>query len=748
MVLFMIYKFIFLAIFAGDGNLQDVVAGPQQPLEQTQVDSAPINPPKEVDIFDEFDIDAPFDERMDIGVDWPTQLETDSETNDRRRSDDNAPLNDIIRQDNNLSSQSADASQNDIQHVENSDNLTIADENAIADVIAETLTDEGRQEALKFDNDIPIIAEQNQNDIDIVNLGSEQRYSIVFSGLEDIDAGRVIARFNALSALLTNSGESANGSQILRRSKTDVDLLERLLRLEGYYDNLVEYSFQNNQPNELSNADIKVILTISLGPQYRFSSINLPGIEASDEADFLRDALSLTRGDAVEQDAIVDGRIRLQNRLLENGYAFGNVGEADLLIDHARREGDLTIAVTPERKYRFGRILTSPDAPFSGKHLENIARFEQGDIFKQSNIADLRQAIFGTSLASNIVITPVPSASNPDQVDLNVKLGPAPPRTVAGQLGFNTGEGFRSEASWEHRNFFPPEGAINVAAILGTREQALGLTFRRNNFQGRDRVLTATFAARNQNLNAFNARSINFGIGYERRTTLIFQKKWTWNAGIEYALSDEEAVFDIVESRELFNILALPAGITYDGSDDLLDPRKGFRLSARVAPEFSVGVADIAYFKSQIDGSAYQPIHENLTLAGRIRLGSITGAQTQSIAPSRRNFAGGGSSVRGFGFQDIGPLDINGNPTGGRGLAELALEARYRIGVFGIVPFVDAGSITNNAYPDFSDLRFAAGLGLRYYTSFGPVRFDVGTPLNRREGESLLAVAISLGQAF
>ncbi len=742
----MIWDIILLSTLANYNVAQDGAIKTKQPIEQAveanlgdrSSDPDEVSPDnisnddKSQDtIFDDFDIDAPFDESLDIGVDWPDQDKAESANNveQKKASDPLAKENISAKK------------EGEVDSLANSED--IGEERV-------TASDQSRLESLEFDDDISDVAEQgrfNDNFIELNNDG-EQNYNIFFSGLEDIKSERLLERFNALSALRTSSNRSANGSQILRRARTDIALMERLLRLEGYYDNLVEYNIQNNQQDDLSNANINVILEVLAGPQYQFGSVNLTGLEASEDADFLRDAVNISRGDAVQQDAIIDGKLRLQERLLENGYAFGIVGEPDLLIDHARREGDLTLAVTPDRKYRFGRILTAPDAILSGKHLENIARFDQGDIFKQSNIIDLRQAIFATSLASNITLTPVQSSSNPDQVDLNVELDPAPPRTIAGQLGFNTGEGFRIEASWEHRNFFPPEGAINIAGILGTREQAIGLTFRRNNFKGRDRVLTATFAARNQDLNAFDARSINIGIGYERKTTLIFQKKWTWNAGVEYALSDERAIFNNAVSRELFNIVALPAGVNYDGSDDLLDPRRGFRLSARIAPEFSVGVADIAYFKAQIDGSAYQPVNERLTLAGRIRLGSITGAQTASIAPSRRNFAGGGSSVRGFGFQDIGPLDSNGNPTGGRGLAEFALEARYRIGAFGIVPFIDAGNISNSAFPDFDDLRFAAGVGLRYYTSFGPVRVDVGTPFNRRPGESVLAVAISLGQAF
>ena len=134
--------------------------------------------------------------------------------------------------------------------------------------------------------------------------------------------------------------------------------------------------------------------------------------------------------------------------------------------------------------------------------------------------------------------------------------------------------------------------------------------------------------------------------------------------------------------------------------------------------------------------------------AGRIRLGTIFGASRDAIAPSRRFYAGGGGSVRGYGYQELGPRDANGDPIGGRSLAEFALETRIRFGNFGVVPFFDGGTLSTGSTPDITHWQFGTGIGARYYSSFGPIRIDLGTPLNRRRGDSRIAVTVSLGQAF
>ena len=79
---------------------------------------------------------------------------------------------------------------------------------------------------------------------------------------------------------------------------------------------------------------------------------------------------------------------------------------------------------------------------------------------------------------------------------------------------------------------------------------------------------------------------------------------------------------------------------------------------------------------------------------------------------------------------------------------EVAAEVRYRFGNFGVVGFVDAGQVYESSTPDFSGLRYGAGVGGRYYTNFGPLRLDIAMPLDRQAGESAFAVYISIGQAF
>ncbi len=209
-----------------------------------------------------------------------------------------------------------------------------------------------------------------------------------------------------------------------------------------------------------------------------------------------------------------------------------------------------------------------------------------------------------------------------------------------------------------------------------------------------------------------------------------------------------------IKDTRTFLIAALPLSLGYDGSDSLLDPTRGFRLSGRISPEY-LGARRQVHLCARPDRRERLPsrLATASSLAGRIRLGTIVGAGAFDIAPSRRFYSGGGGSVRGYGYQQLGPKDVDGDPIGGRGLAEFALEARIRLkqfgGNFGVVPFFDGGSLTHRGAARLQATGASPpGVGVRYYSSFGPIRIDVGVPLNRQKGDGPFAVTVSLGQAF
>ena len=563
-----------------------------------------------------------------------------------------------------------------------------------------------------------------------------------------IDLDVLLADFRKQSALEEERKDPANAAQIGRRAGADAELLAQLLRSQGYYDAMVE------PRTEEAAGQLRVVLAADPGQQYRFATVELPGLEqAGPEAEKLRDTFNVKPGDPVIAADVIASGVALTQALGEQGYAEARIGEQDIEVNHQTRLATLTLPVKPGPIARFGTIRVSGSPPFGAKHLATIARFKRGDPFQRSKVDDLRRALIATTLVANAEIQVVPVQGG-RVVDLMVRLEPAPSHTIAGELGYGTGQGARVEASWTDRNFLNPEGALTLRGIAGTNEQLVGVQFRRANFMQRDQVLNMQLSASHQEFDAYEANTVLLAANIERQSNFIWHKKWTWSYGGEWLATDERGVFSSagIKDTRTFLIVAAPLSLGYDGSDSLLDPSRGFRLNLRLSPELSSHGGEFIYARGQFDASAYHPISDRVVGAARVRVGTIFGAGAFDLAPSRRFYSGGGGSVRGYGYQQLGPKDADGDPIGGRGLIEFGTEARIRLksfgGNFGLVPFFDGGSLSTETLPDFRNWRFAAGIGVRYYSSFGPIRVDLGFPLNRQKGDGRLAVTVSLGQAF
>ena len=574
-------------------------------------------------------------------------------------------------------------------------------------------------------------------------------YTLEIRGLEGVgDSAAILATFRQQSALEADRRKSANTAQVSRRARADSELLGEILRSQGYYDAIVEPRIRG------SSDELQVSLEADPGAQYRFASVELPGLEAAgEEYEKLRDAFAVKKGDPVIAEEVIAAGVALDQALGQEGFATAEIGEQYIVVNHQTHLATLSLPVEPGPVAQFGEIRVSGEPPFDADHVGVIARFKEGDRFRRARVDDLRRALIATTLVANAQVILVPREDG-RIVDVDVKLEPAPSHTIAGELGYGTGQGARLEASWTDRNFLNPEGALTLRGVAGTKEQLLGVAFRRSNFRRRDQVLNLIASVSNQEFDAYRAKTALLGAYLERQSNFIWHKRWTYTAGAELLATDERGAYSSagVKSTKTFLIAAAPLSLGYDDSDSLLDPTRGFRLLGRVSPEINAHGGSHIYGRMQFDASVYHPVSERIVAAGRIRVGTIVGAGTFDLAPSRRFYSGGGGSVRGYGYQQLGPKDEDGDPIGGRGLAEFGLEARIRLerfgGNFGIVPFLDGGTLSEKTMPDFSDWRFAAGLGVRYYSSFGPIRIDVGVPLNREKGDGLVAVTVSLGQAF
>ncbi len=589
------------------------------------------------------------------------------------------------------------------------------------------------------------------------------RYRVVVEGLQPTG---LEATFRRLSALHRGQNRPATAAQIASRARTDEELMKRLLFSEGWYGATVEVVADIAQApdseaiGEAADGRAEVRIRVVPGERYSWREIVLDLIP-SDRPE-LAAGFGLEVGDPIRAIDVEEAEGALLRRLNGLGYPFAEIGVRDVVLDQEAPTGTYLLTGDLGPLGVFGPIRMSGFKPFDERHAEVIARFRPGQPYDARLVDDLRRALIATQQFGGVTVTPVDTGVREGDAavtEIRIDGTRGPHRLLAGQIGFANEEGFRAEGTWRHRSFLQPEGMLTARAVLGTEEQRARAELLMGNWRQRDRTLGFVADLANLSPPAYNAQTFALVAEIERTSTPIWQKRWTWSVGFGLGASreqqralpeprdpDSDPGFDVLRN---FLFITIPGRIAYDRSNDLLDPTTGYRLGLEVNPEVSrEGSRVETYARMFADGSVYQGIGDKLVLAGRLRLGSIVGADLFAIAPTRRLYAGGGGSVRGFDFQGVGEKALNGRPIGGRGLFEASTEVRYRFGDFGVVGFVDAGSVNSSSVPSLEGTRFGVGVGGRYYTTFGPIRIDVARAINRGPLDPTFALYISIGQAF
>ncbi|WP_429274674.1 autotransporter assembly complex protein TamA [Novosphingobium gossypii] len=594
------------------------------------------------------------------------------------------------------------------------------------------------------------IAEDNADDEKDVQV----RYRLQLKGLELADKetdSDLASVFNSASALKKGNGKAANTAMVAARLTEDSQLMETVLASEGWYSPQVRTRM--DPPSDAQDPTLNAVIQVNPGKRYAFSEINVKA-DPTVPSTLIADNFPLKVGEPIVAERVQGAEARVAVALPENGYPFAELGDRDILLDQDEGTGVYTLPITVGPRGRFGGFTTDGDLAFDADHVQVLARFKRGELYDSRKVDDLRKALVATSLFSSVSVEPQKSGEDAGDgtqyVNLHVKQDAGPPRTIAGSVGYAAGEGITAQATWTHRNMFPPEGALIAHAIAGTRQQGAGVTFRRSNAGKRDRTFELVAEAFHNDYDAYSAYTGRIAARIARDSTPIWQKRYTYAFGVEM-LGTAETDYDAAtggRKRRTYYVAGLNGQVGFDTSDDLLNPTKGYRLTALVQPEATVRGGFDPYVRARLDASTYVPLGDSFVLAGRVRLGTIQGAGLFDIAPSRRLYAGGGGSVRGYAYQALGEQAPDGNPVGGRSLNEGSVEARYRFGNYGVVAFVDAGQAYRETMPQFNDLRYGVGIGGRFYTNFGPMRLDVATPINRRPGEARLNIYVSIGQAF
>ena len=554
--------------------------------------------------------------------------------------------------------------------------------------------------------------------------------------IEGLDAAGLDATARGIAETVTRRDERPRSlTHLRRRAERDRARLLELLRGEAYYAAEVEVRIERDAE------PVRVLLLAAPGPRYRLGAVTFTARPAGTPApDWpAPEAVGLGAGNFATAGALLDATGQLLTHLRANGYPFPEERNRRVVVDHAVPEVRAEYLIAPGPRAGYGPLRIEGLETVRPEVIEKRVPWKPGETYEDSALGRFTATLYETQLFAIARVEPIDAVED-GRVPIRVAVKEADHRTLALGLTFETERGAGAEVRWEHRNMRGRGERLRLEADW--LQDAIGFEARYLvplvNQPGE--TIEGVLGTRDEDTEAFDVTEVQAGLHYTRP----LRARLKLRVGVRASAGQVEQ-FDETDG---FGLAAMPLTLDYDARDDAVNPTRGFRLRGTIEPFFGSST----FVRAEATGSHYLRLGgPRLVLATQLRVGSTWLTDDVFDVPAHeRYYAGGGGSLRGYPFQEAGVL-VGNAPLGGRSLIEAAVELRRQVtDSIGVVAFVDGGTTYRNAYPDFKeDLLFGAGLGLRYNTPIGPLRFDVAVPLNKRAGiDSNFEVYVAFGQTF
>lgn len=526
------------------------------------------------------------------------------------------------------------------------------------------------------------------------------------------------------------------------RAEEDLPLIVKALRARGYYAATAAVDLEE------AARPLLVTFRVEQGPLFVFSAVDIILVDTDAAKQEIKlpaaDQLGLKEGDPAKARAILEAEEKLRARIAAEGFPFSRVVDRRVVVDHATRQVAVTFEVQPGPFAHFGATELTGLESVAGDHVLRMLPWQERQAFDGDLLPRFQQKLIETGLFAIVRVTHGEQLDEDGLLPIAVELTERKQRTVKAGLRYSTDEGIGGRFSWEHRNLFRHGERLTLGVEASQIALALQGRFNKPYFFSDRQTLDATFRMARDDTEVYTSNNLDGAVMVDRQLT----EEVLFGAGLGF----RQARVTQLDQADEYSLLYLPARLEWNSTDSLLDPTRGSKFAVRVAPYYDVVKTDLGFFKASFNTSHYHQIlaEPYVLLAVRAGMGTISGQSAADIPADLRFYAGGGGSIRGYPYQKVGPTQ-DGEPIGGRSILELSAEFRFKVTeTIGVVAFVDGGNAYENSYPDLSEpIRWGAGAGLRYYTAFGPLRLDVGFPINPPSNVTdWFQIYLSIGQAF
>ncbi len=553
----------------------------------------------------------------------------------------------------------------------------------------------------------------------------------------------------------------AGSAGLLARAKGDYRRLLAGLYNEGYYGGEISILVNGVQASamkpgiEFPQAST-VTISIDTGNLYRFGTFDIfnraPDPQGGEDVVEKPDTLKVTSGDIAKAKSVgLAGRLAVEE-WRQQGYPHAKIGGQSVKAQHDKNILNVNLSIDPGEKADYGVTSVSGTERMDEAFVAYMTGLKTGQEYDPDDIEDAKQRLDKLDV---FAVRKVETGAETDQdgkVPINVEVREKKLRRIGLGATVSSTDGAGLSAFWLNRNLFGRaerlrlDGEISGLGSSSSVDELdfnLSATFTKPGvFTPNTDSVTKIFAERE-----FNSSFEGETGGFSSVLTHQLSRKINIAGGGFYEYSRFKDAF----GTRNFSTLGAIGEIAYDGRDSKVDPSKDALAKIEVKPfyEFENGNAGV---RVDAELRAYQTLDNNgkTVLAARIKVGSVFGPPRDQVPTNFLYLSGGGGSIRGFGFNNVGIVEGSGDVSGGRSRLETSVEVRHKFtDTIGGVAFVDGGIVGKDPIIDFlQDFRVSVGVGARYYTSLGPIRLDIAVPINPKAGDPDFGIFAGIGQAF
>ncbi|MEM1092112.1 MAG: outer membrane protein assembly factor [Pseudomonadota bacterium] len=426
----------------------------------------------------------------------------------------------------------------------------------------------------------------------------------------------------------------------------------------------------------------------------------------------------LAAGAVFDHQSYETGKQAIAAWLLAQGYLASELITHEVRVHRQRRAAEIELTWRPGPRYRFGEVRFT-DSPLAEGFLRRYLTISPGEYFSERRLQSISEALRGSGYFAAVEI--VPGALDPltETVPLEIQLTPRKQSAYQAGVIYATDAGPGLEAGVERRWLNDRGYQGRVRLELATRRSLAAARLDIPSARDLDRSLSLSLNYVDESTDSSDRQTGQLAVSR--------QSRWgAWNR--VDALTYLRENFEIGQQEDTVSFLLGSLELARQVSDGSPVPRAGWRASLETQLGADALASDTNLARVELNAKSIYGVGEQYRLLLRGNLGALWSDDFNQVPASLRFFAGGDQSVRGFDFEELGPTDELGEPTGGEYLAVASVEFDGPLrGNFRWAAFVDAGNAFGGGD---DDIAYAAGLGLRWLTPIGPLRLDIASALS------------------